>query len=319
MSLKKRPRKRRAIPNSSSHTVTLGLYAGWAEVFKYTSYFANSYAYRDGMYLHRRTGTFCETDMLLTICKDFYHNVFRNESYDVVLWKQKCQAVWKDKVPSSYLRFQQLNNTSWRVKLHKSVIDSRRTSIHTNELCENEFGMRSRGNDRSDDPYWIFYIALLDGGDNNLDLTARQHQILHDNPGLKKDDRFEINPLTATRTFHADGTISNPTHTSPDEDGMPYQYQNNEVSPITGDDRCRWKLTKTKGNLHIGGKLCLVERTESWGWLIQPDRENMIFIHPKKDMPLYHLLLEKGQNGNGYISGIYSLMQVLSSEDDIDY
>ena len=116
--------------------------------------------------------------------------------------------MWKDKVPSSYLRFQQLNNVSWRVKLHKSVIDSRRTSIHTNELCENEFGMRSRGNDRSDDPYWIFYIALLDGGDNNLDLTARQHQILHDNPGLKKDDRFEINPLTATRTFHADGTIS---------------------------------------------------------------------------------------------------------------
>lgn len=315
-----RPRKKRAITPSSTGTPLLS--DAWAEIFKYTNFFADPYTYHDGVDAYRNSSypfDFHESDMLLSICKDLYHNVFCNDSYDEVLWHQKCRAVWFNKVPCSYICFERLEDVSWREKLRRSVIDSRRTSITKDELCSLEFAARLRGDhgDDSRDPYWNFYHALL-ALDGTLCLAEnpRYQQIYEEHPSLCEGDRFKVNPMTAVRTFHSDGTISNP---NPDpHDQMPYQNGDSI------DNRHRWLLCKTRWDrwtnrsVSVGGPFlkildpknatyqtrgtpCTLERTKRWGWLIynelspqgRTNTGSMVFCHPKKDLPGLHYNLEE--------------------------
>ena len=249
-----------------------------------------------------------------TVSKDFY-NCYHLEKHDELLWKRTCLNLWKDKSEMAWKAFRDKPNTCWQHKMRLSIADSKRCSLTAEELCAMEFGMRTREVHNNDDPYWVFYGALLNQWTMRSMLSPVQEQILAQYPTLSEEDRFKFNPAAVSRIFLANGTIQIPNGVN---DGMKYQPKNN--------DPYRWKLCKTRwingSSTTAGGPflsicdpenaswkerptLCCARRTETWGWLIYNERgpmctesyireSSMVFCYPKSDMVKMHDVIQDG-------------------------
>lgn len=189
------------------------------------------------------------------------------EEHDEVLWRLRCETLWRDKIRESWLSFSLTDDLKYRYKYFLSLQDSKRTDLTTQELCRFCWGFRfkkSAGNEWTElDPYWSS-LTRQEGGS------------------------FCI----MKRKFNLDGSMTNPS-VLPD--------LMDEFSAVVGL-RLRWKFTKSRKSSRNGtvrrGKFLQVnrwpssgiERTEDWGWLMH--NQWVAYAYPSSIMLRHHEYLE---------------------------